>query len=669
MQRTPSVSVKDTMPNPSSRIARLVTPTLLFVLASTTLGLVACKNQQSGQAAAQPVAASAKAGATAAAAPATTSQPVARAVPATPAATVAIALPPGAPAGSAAPGSFAVINGKDAPIPQVKLGDPRIVAKIIDEGRSRNQVMKHLEHLTKKIGPRLTGSTNLRTANEWCRDQHASWGLANAHIEQWGTVGMGFDRGPSTGKVLVKQETRPRRGEDGAGEVKIDYVTSRDLELSTLSWSSGTNGPVRGRILKAPYDQASYDAVKDDLKGAWLLLRPTTERGMRDVRGRVSTWYTQFRKAREQVAGGEAASTIDLPARTIFDGVAGFIMASRDERVWTGAVNGWRELTPEKVDPEVIVSVRSGDYDHINSRLADGVEVWAEFDIKSTFVPGPVPVYNTIAEIPGTTWPDQVVIISGHLDSWDGPGSEGCTDNGTGSAVTLEAARILATVLKDAPPEARPKRTIRFIHWTGEEQGLLGSAAYVKANESNWGNISAAFVDDGGTNTQGGLPCADVQVDMLAAATAPINNVFFCPVDQKFLNVNIHSTGPQVRMGGGSDHMSFQRVGIPGFFWDEIGRADYGYGWHTQNDKLDLAIPVYLHQSSTNSALVAYQLACADTLLPRPPKPQRQEGEGEPGQARPRAPREGDRPARDRGAAPDASAPTPAAAGAAPGGQ
>ena len=105
----------------------------------------------------------------------------------------------------------------------------------------------------------------------------------------------------------------------------------------------------------------------------------------------------------------------------------------------------------------------------MNSRIADGETVEVELNLQNHFVDGPFGLYNTIAEIPGTEWPEQVVIVSGHLDSWDGPGSKATQDNGTGSSVTLEAARILMAV------GAKPKRTIRFCLWTGEEQGLIGS--------------------------------------------------------------------------------------------------------------------------------------------------------------------------------------------------
>src|SRR5690606_17780882 len=178
---------------------------------------------------------------------------------------------------------------------------------------------------------------------------------------------------------------------------------------------------------------------------------------------------------------------------------------------------GWRNLNFDRLPKDVEIQVRQSDYDYMNSRLADGMKIEVEVDLQHTFTNGPIPVYNTIAEIPGTVWPDEVVIVSAHLDSWDGPGSQGTTDNGTGSAVTLEAARLLMSA------KARPKRTIRFILWTGEEQGLLGSRAYVNAlrETGELDKVSAVFVDDGGTNYEGGLQCIESQVPYLAAATAP----------------------------------------------------------------------------------------------------------------------------------------------------
>jgi len=306
-------------------------------------------------------------------------------------------------------------------------------------------------------------------------------------------------------------------------------------------------------------------------------------------------------------------------ARVLARDPVGFISSSRDARVWTTSAPGWRELSSETVARDIEVLVSEPGYDMINSRLADGAPIEVAFELDHRLADGPIELYNTIAEIRGSdpALRDEVVIVSAHLDSWDGPGSQGATDNGTGSSVVLESARILAAA------GARPKRTIRFILWTGEEQGLLGSRAYVEAHAEEMDRISAVFVDDGGTNYQGGLHAIEPMRDMLAAATAPVNGRFYDEVEQEWMNVNVRVRERMPR-GGGSDHAAFNAVGVPGFFWAEVGRANYGYGWHTQNDRFELAIAEYLHQSATCTAVTAYNLASAPEMLSR------KSGEGEP---------------------------------------
>lgn len=502
--------------------------------------------------------------------------------------------------GAAAPERWmAQIDGEDVPAPEVNLASRADIEKILDEGKNRNQVMRHIEHLTKKIGARLTGSTNAETANRWCADQYRMWGLTNVQVEEWGTIPMRFDRGPSTGKLLGTAT-------DGSNGDAAANGVLRELEFTTYAWGAGTNGPVRGPVVMMPESEEAYKAVRDSLKGAWILM-PNDESSGRRRGGAAAARYRAAGEARAKVREEklDPASFPDWEDRMLFDGINGFISSSRDERVWTSSAPDWRRLTPDSLPVDVFVTVRQSDYDYMKTAIDEGKPFQAEFDLQNTFIAGPSSCYNTIAEIPGTEWPEQVVIVSAHLDSWNGPGSEGCTDNGTGSSVTLEAARILMAA------GVKPKRTIRFINWTGEEQGLLGSRAYVEKHKDDLAkNVSMCLVDDGGTNYEGGLNAVEGMVPMLAAATAPVNWAF---PDMK---VNV-KTVKRMPRGGASDHASFNAIGIPGFFWDEVGRADYGYGWHTQNDKLDLAIPEYLVQSSTCAAVTAFNIACADTLLPR----------------------------------------------------
>ena len=505
-------------------------------------------------------------------------------------------------------------EGKEAPVPAIKMGDAATIARILDEGKHRNQVMNHLRHLTQEIGPRLTASSNAEKANNWTMEQFRSWGL-EANLFQWGEFATRFDRGPSTGKLFTKRTTKK---EDGSSEEKWNSV--RDLQFTTLAWTRGTSGPQRGPVVRMPENDDDYAKVKDSLRGAWVLLEPVSIEGRGGVRGpgqRAGDRFTSRKEARDKAAKGEEVSKFALEDRVLFDGILGFISSSTDQRdrVWTTAAPKARDRKQEDIGPDVEVIVRLSDHDNMVVRMAEKQDFQIEFDLPHTLTPGPIPVYDTIAEIRGTEKPDEVVVVCGHMDSWNGPGSQGCTDNGTGCMVALESARILMAA------HARPKRTIRFCLWTGEEQGLLGSEGYVKSLGDAVNKVSVCLNDDGGTNYEGGIKCTADMADYLAAATAPTNNQFFDFMDGKPLNVNIQVVEKFIR-GGSSDHASFTAAGAPGFFYDEVGRADYGYGWHTQNDKLDLAIREYLEQSSTNQAITAYNMACAPDLLPRvPPAP------------------------------------------------
>jgi carboxypeptidase Q len=523
----------------------------------------------------------------------------------------------------------AVIDGKESSVPTIEMGDAATVQRIVEEGALRSQVMETLRELTVERGPRLTGSLNLKRAQDWAAMQYKAWGLTNVHLEQWGTVGLGFDRGPSKGLVYVAEKPRREaRGGERPGDLEAEakaqeaaplkWTKTRDMQLSALSWSIGTSGAVRGPIVREPKTEEEYAQVKGSLKGAWVLLKAPAPVGQRGIRSLISARYELRKEARKKVAEGKSLAELSIEERLAFEPIAGYVSSSRDERVWTGAVAGWRDLTIDQRDSfdddQPHVQVRLSDYDYINSRLADGENVELEFELNHNFRAGPVPEYNVIAEIKGSKYPDEVIIMSGHLDSWDGPGSQGATDNGTGSAVTMEAARILKAA------GARPLRTIRFVLWSGEEQGLLGAKGYVETHKSELDKHNVTFVDDGGTGYQAGLQAPASMVEMLAAATAPVNNVFWSIKDQKYLNVDIKNSGDSLKSHGGSDHAAFNAVGVPGFFWEEGGRADYGYGWHTQNDKIDLAIPEYLMQSATNAAVTVYRLGCAPSMLPRAEK-------------------------------------------------
>ena len=322
--------------------------------------------------------------------------------------------------------------------PLAAQGDPAVIEKIIVEGKEHSQVWKTLDFLSDEIGPRLTGSTRLARANEWTRDEFARLGLANARLHEWGTVPVGFDRGPSRARMLLPEE--------------------REFEFTSDSWSAGTQGPVQARVWKLPATSEELEELGFELADCFVLY-PARARG--GARG----------DSPEQRAEREQREALEKALDEL--GIAGRIRSASGELVLTDARRGWRELAMDRLPKDVSIEVRKSDFEAMAKALDAFEEVVVEIDLAHTFVPGPIPSWNTIAEIPGTERPDEVVIFSGLLDTWDGPGSKGTQDNGTGCAVMLEAARLLTVA------GAKPKRTIRFALWTGVEQGLFGSSGYV----------------------------------------------------------------------------------------------------------------------------------------------------------------------------------------------
>lgn len=465
-------------------------------------------------------------------------------------------------------------------------GAPEVVQSLIEEGTERSQVWSTLEDLCLNIGPRLTGSAGLERASVWARGRFQDYGLSNAHLWKWGEVPVRFDRGPSSVKMVAPDEL--------------------DFEFTTRAWAPGTDGPMRGRVVKMPTTREELEAVRADLPGAWILENASARR--RRMRDQSREEREDGRKAREEIAEAIEAA-----------GIAGKLQPSRNDQVVTGGVRNWLDLTMDTLPTERAIAIRKKDAEAIEERLAEGAVVELEADLVHWFTEGPFPVFDVIAEIPGTEFPDEVVIISAHLDSWNGPGSQGCQDNGTGATVMVEAARILAAV------GVQPRRTIRVCLWSGEEQGLHGSRKYAEwlRDTGQMDGVSACFVDDGGTGYQGGLVCTEAMEPMLSTAIAAVNERF----PEMPISVSVQDKMPS---GGSSDHASFNRLGVPGFYWTEKGLTgrearDYRFVWHTQNDTTRYAVEDNLVQSAVCSAVTAYNLAMADTILPRYVEPEEED--------------------------------------------
>jgi carboxypeptidase Q len=465
-------------------------------------------------------------------------------------------------------------------------GDVDTITKILDEGKTRNMARVHLETITGQIGARLTSSMALEEGQKWAIEQFKSFGCSDVHMEKWGEFPVGFDRA-KTGHV--GQMTSPMM---------------RDFQFTTPSWTPGTRGLQKGGVIMEPVSIDEVTKYAGNYRGKWMILQATPPPPPRaGAAGRQGGGGGRTPVTPEQQTALELRNAIRAAAFKA--GIKGTIAGSRNELVQTG---GQYKIEWDKLPTETRITVRKSDHDAIVAGMMANQKVELQFDIKQSFRKGPISINNVIAEIPGTEKPDEVVIVSGHFDSWDGPGSQGALDNGNGSAVTMEAARILMA------SGAKPKRTIRFILWSGEEQGLFGSVGYVKNHAAEMDKISCVLVDDGGTNYWGGFiglesqkPMFQSSIDTLVTAFPDMPMVF-----------RSQATMPR---GGGSDHASFNAVGVPGFFTIETGVSDYNYVHHTQHDRLEAAINAYMVQSSTAAAVTSFNIACADGMMPRGPKP------------------------------------------------
>lgn len=456
--------------------------------------------------------------------------------------------------------------------------DP-VVQRIVATTPSESQVMRYLDDVANRIGPRLTGSDGYENACNWARDEFEAIGLTNVRLERWGEFAVGFNRGPASGRMTTPVE--------------------RELRFGTNSWTAGTKGKVSGLAVFAPTNAEELEAVRPKLAGAWIVAKSATSgagaRGGAGASGGAG-------------AGGDAASATNRgPDRAFREardkaydeaGIAGTIRGVRGDLVVTG---GSPRVDWAKLPTRPSINMVAADHAAIVEKLEANEEVRLEFDIRNHFEQGPIQLHNVIADLVGTEKPDEYVIVGGHLDSWDG--ATGALDNGTGVATTMEAARLLVSA------GARPKRTIRFMLWGGEEQGLLGSRAWIEQNPAALPRISAVLVHDGGTNYCAGLPATELMAPLLERIFAPV--VALDP-DHPF---RVRKTKGISSVGSDSD--AFLTVGVPGLFWDQKGRSNYTHVHHTQFDTYEEAIPEYQRNSSVVIAVGALGIANLPELLPR----------------------------------------------------
>ncbi len=476
----------------------------------------------------------------------------------------------------------AVVLGTSTLRSQQPTVDTAGVGALIDEGMNRSEAMKNLAYLTDVIGPRLTGSPAARQANEWTMRRFQDYGLT-AHLEQW-TFGGTWTRGPMWARLVA-----PR---------------THDVVAASWAWSPGTGGKsVRGPVVRIDASwPESLATAGARVRGAWVMLAPPAMVWNNDGPPMTAADSQRqrdfFRTLFAAPPGLDSAQRAqrqqfqrDLPVILRNRGALGMLLDAGKEQ---GLLN--MSGSPNSVYPLPRIVVAHEDYALFDRLLQSSVVPQFEASISNTLTTDSVPQWNTVAEIPGSEHRGQVVIVGAHLDSWDL--GTGASDNGTGSIATLEAARIIMR------SGLKPKRTIRFVLFTGEEQGLIGSRKYAEAHAAEADSIQAVIVLDNGVGAITGqaLQGRPDLYGLWRALLAPVRT----------LNADTVTDA----MKGGTDHLSFLPYGVPGFNFNQITRG-YNHTHHSQSDTWDKAIDWDLRQASTVMAVSAFELANLSAMIAR----------------------------------------------------
>jgi carboxypeptidase Q len=499
--------------------------------------------------------------------------------------------------------------------------DLETMGRIRYEGFHDSKVMDYATGLMDTIGERLTGSPNMKRANEWTRDQLTAMGLSNAHLESWGPFGRGW-----ANQYVNVRMTSP------------DVVT---LLAYPKAWTPGTNGVVQGKCVRATIDdKKDFDKYKGKLAGMIVILGADAE-----VKPITDAPY-------KRLSDDDLAKLADyqIPADRPGFRFADFIKRQQfvkdlnqffaDEKVLavidhsrgtagggTVFVQSGGSYKPGETTTVPQLTMASEHWTRIARLLQQKKEVSLELNLSSTFYDDDAMQYDTIAEIPGTDKKDELVMLGAHLDSWHA--GTGATDNGAGTIVMMEAVRILKAL------DLKPRRTIRIGLWSGEEEGLLGSQGYVQNHfgarppmddpgmkgmptllrreagdvtvKPEQAKVSAYFNVDNGSGKIRGVHLQENE------AVAPIFEAWMKPFK------DLGMTTLTMRNTGGTDHLSFDAVGIPGFQFIQDPIEYETRTHHSNMDVYDRLQPDDLKQIAVIVAGFVYDAAMRDQMLPRKP--------------------------------------------------
>ena len=485
----------------------------------------------------------------------------------------------------------------------------KAVKQIIEAGTTDNRTMEHLDVLTNRFGGRPIGSDAYDNAAEWMMREYRKWGL-EVKAEKAGEMGVGFNRGPWFGKLL-------------------SHDHGMTLHFATPSYTSGTKGVQRGHVLFEPQTEAEFRGMKHRLKGAWVLISGENTGWPIDRSAAGDSMRQAIKQENEEIAKknaelrrrnwekGEKNEMLPLkefPAlfyhEMVEAGVLGFIQSSP---VPIRALYDRKMVDSMTFDnvPEVPdIKLDEHQFDVIAEMVRERREDFLlEFDIRNHFRLGPVPYHNIIASIRGTKYPDEYVIVSGHLDSFDS--ATGGIDCGTGIGPMMEAARLIAQ------SGAKPKRTILFIAFAGEEFGLLGAKAYCKAHPEQLPKIANLFNRDGGPEPPVGIGVSQAMYEDFVKICEPVKDI---NPDFPF-EVTVREPRERPKVPGGVDAEVFAVEGVPTYTFstEDVKGYDFDYGeiWHTERDLYTKNIPEYQEHTAVVTAIVVLGVANLEKQLPR----------------------------------------------------
>jgi carboxypeptidase Q len=525
------------------------------------------------------------------------------------------------------------------PQPATENIDLTMYARIREEGFKHSHVMEFGGALNDGIGPRLTGSPNLAKANAWTRDTLTKIGLENAHLEDWGEFGMGWQQ-INTWVRMISPDPEP-------------------LWAQAAPWSPATSGPVTGEVVYMNVQEmGDLEKYKGTLKGKIVLfgpMRPTpditeplfhryTDAELKEMEtyesrgGRYTPGSPEFakilaermkiaelRKAALKMMTDEGSVAVITPSRDSTDGGGtGIIFDDNGANLARDAQKKDNAVTI----PNTVMMIEH--YNRLGRLVENHVPVTLELNIETRFTGDHEHGFDTVAEIPGTDpkLKDQVVMVGGHLDSWIS--GTGATDNGAGSIVAMEAVRILKSL------GIKPKRTIRIALWSGEEQGLFGSQGYVKQHfgtfaepkvpepasvpaflrqhgalttRKEWETLDAYYNLDNGTGKVRGVYTQENW------AIAPIFKQWIAPI------ADLGVTTISYRNTGGTDHLSFDAVGLPGFQYIQDPMDYETRTHHSDMDTYDRLHALDLEQAAVVEAIFLYNTSEREAMMPRKPYP------------------------------------------------